>query len=260
MLRIFGLLLLISCIAPAFGDDTTNQIATNLKTNLPELKVDQINPTTVPNVYEVISGRKVFYVDNTGRYAFLGNMVDLTTKQSITQAKIEQLSVVDWNQLPVSIALHQVIGKGERKIAVFTDPDCPFCKRLEIDTIPRLTNVTVYYFLFPLAIHANAESDSKRILCSETPDKTFHDWMISDTALPKRADCKAAANLATMKDIGKKVAGVEATPTIVLPNGKVMAGLIPPDYLNQLITETSPAPKAVTTSTTNPKPVASATQ
>lgn len=221
----------------------TNQIKASLKTSLPELTVDQVNPTSVPNIYEVISGKKVFYVDNTGRYAFLGNMVDLSTKQSLTQNKVEQLSVVNFQQLPINYALKQVIGTGERKIAIFTDPDCPFCQRLEQDTIPKLTNVTVYYFLYPLAIHANAETDSKKILCSETPDKTFLAWMKNNTLLPQRSDCKNAADLKIIKDYGSKVVGVEATPTIILPNGKVMAGLIPADYLNQLLTEASPPPK-----------------
>ena len=241
MYKIFGLLLLsFVLVFYANADDVSSQIVKNLKITLPEITVDQINPTAIPYVYEVVSGHKVFYVDSTGRYALLGNMVDLTTKQSITQTRIEQLSVVDWNKLPLAIALRQVIGSGERKIAVFTDPDCPFCQRLEQDTIPKLTNVTVYYFLFPLSIHANAALDSKKILCSETPDKTFLAWMKNGVNLPMRSNCKAVANLTIMQDIGKNMIGVEATPTIVLASGKIMQGVIPPDYLNQLITEASP--------------------
>ena len=238
-------LLFISLLSASFcfadnNIDTT--IKASLKTSLPELTVDQINQTSVPNIYEVVSGHKVFYVDSTARYAFLGNMVDLSTKQSLTESRVSQLSRVNFNDLPFSLALVRVNGTGERKIAVFTDPDCPFCQRLEQEVIPKLTNVTVYYFLYPLAMHANAEIDSKKILCSETPDNTFLAWMINSTALPNRSDCKNAANLAVIKDFAAKNIGVEATPTIILPNGKLMTGLIPADYLNQLLTDASPKP------------------
>ncbi len=242
MKKLLTILLLSATIV--FGAGNISQdIKASLKTSLPELNIDQINATALTNVYEVVSGHKVFYVDSTGRYAFLGNMVDLTTKQSLTESRVEQLSRVDFNQLPFKYALIRVNGSGERKIAVFTDPDCPFCQRLEQEVIPKLTNVTVYYFLYPLSIHANAETDSKKIICAENPNKVFLEWMINGTTLPNRADCKNADNLQIIKDFASKKIGVEASPTIVLPSGQVMTGLIPADYLNQLLTDASPKPK-----------------
>lgn len=220
-------------------------IKSNLKTNLPDLKVEQVNPTAIPNLYEVVSGRKIFYVDSTGRYAILGNMVDLTNKQSITEARVKQLSVVDFRSLPLNIALKQTIGTGERKIAIFTDPDCPFCKRLETDTIPKLKNVTIYYFLFPLtSIHANAAIDSKKILCSENPDRAYLQWMTDSKALGNKTECANAKVLTQMQEVGKKVIQVEATPTIVLENGNIVAGLVPADYLGKLINDAHPPIKA----------------
>lgn len=226
-------------MAIVYADDNVGIIRMNLRANLPDLKVDQINQSIVPGIYEIISGRRVFYVDSTGRYAFLGNLVDLNTKISLTEEKVKQITVVNWKQLPLQIALRQVIGNGESSIAIFTDPDCPFCKRLEQDTIPKLKNVTVYYFLFPLKMHAGSELDAKKILCAENPDKTFLDWMIDGKVLPIKSLCNNAAKLTQMKTVGTKVAGVEVTPTIVLPNGQVVTGLLPADYLNKLIIETS---------------------
>jgi thiol:disulfide interchange protein DsbC len=235
------IILLLSSLVIYFADAaSTDQIAKNLKIYLPDLIVDQINPTVIPNVYEVVSGHKIFYIDSTGRYLMLGNLVDLSTKQSITETRVNEISDVKFSSLPLNLALKQVIGNGERKIAVFTDPDCPFCQRLEQDTVPKLSNVTIYYFLFPLAIHANAETDSKKILCAENPDKTFLLWMKNSINLPNNSSCNASAKLAQMQKIGVNVVGVEATPTIVLQNGKVIKGLPPADYLNQLITDAMP--------------------
>lgn len=236
----------------ANADTASSNIATalraSLKKTLPELVIDQVNISPISGVYEVISGRKVFYVDTSGRYAMLGNLVDLTAKQSLTDQKSQSLNFIDWNKLPTKIAIVNIIGNGERKIAVFTDPDCPFCKRLDADVIAKQKNLTVYYFLYPLAMHANAEDDSKRILCAENPDKTYLDWMVNDKKLPIQNKCGRLVNLEKMKQVGAQVVGVEATPTIVLPNGQLVSGLIPADYLSKLITDTSPAPIAKTAS------------
>jgi thiol:disulfide interchange protein DsbC len=229
--------LVINWVNATANDD----IAKNLKIYLPDLVVDQINATVIPNVYEVVSGHKIFYIDSTGRYLLLGNLVDLSNKQSITEDRVNSISKVKFSSLPLNLALKQVIGNGDRKIAVFTDPDCPFCQRLEQDTIPKLTNVTIYYFLFPLAIHANAETDAKKILCAENPDKTFLLWMKNNINLPTNASCNAINKLALIKKFGSEVVGVEATPTIILQNGNLIKGLPPADYLNQLIIDAMPS-------------------
>lgn len=224
--------------APA---NIATKLRTSLKQSLPELPVDQVNTSPVPGIYEIVSSRKVFYVDASGRYAMLGNLVDLNVKKSLTEEKVQSLMFVDWKKLPTNIAIVKIIGKGERKIAVFTDPDCPFCKQLDASILSKQQNLTIYYFLYPLAMHANAEEDSKRILCSEDPDLTYIDWMVNDKKLPLQNQCKRLANLTEMKRVGSQIVGVEATPTIVLPNGQIVSGLIPADYLSKLITDTSPA-------------------
>jgi thiol:disulfide interchange protein DsbC len=226
-------------IAFSFADDITSSIKVRLKADLPELKVDEVNTTPIKGVYEVVSGRKVFYVGSTGQYAILGNFVDLDTKQSLTEKKVKSLATINWNDLPLKIAIRQTIGKGRRRIAVFTDPDCPFCKRLEQDTISKLKDVVVYYYLYPLKIHVSGEMDAKKILCAENPDATFLSWMTLGVKLPTKTSCKKSANLTTMQKAGRDIVGVEAVPTIVLPNGQLITGLVPADYLGKLITDTS---------------------
>lgn len=220
--------------------NVSTQIRKALKETLPEVAVDQVNTSPIGGIYEIISSHKVFYVDASGRYAMLGNLVDLNIKQSLTEEKVKSLAITNWDKIPTKIAIVKVIGKGERKIAVFTDPDCPFCKRLDADILTKQNNLTIYYFLYPLSMHANSDNDSKRIICAQNPDVTYIDWMVNNKVLPIQSQCKQLANLEQMKKIGKDVVGVEATPTIVLPNGQIVSGLIPADYLDKLITETSP--------------------
>lgn len=235
----FVILLITALNVFALENKITSAISNNLKINLPEVHIDQINPTKVANVYEVVSGNKVFYVDGTGQYAMLGNLVDLSTKKSLTEERVRDLTRVDWKGLPLNLAIPRVIGQGTRHIAIFTDPDCPFCRNLEVDTVANLKDVTVYYFLFPLDIHTNAKTHSKQIICSETPDKALTTWMKSGTGLTALTTCKNAARLDTIINYATNVLHLEAAPTIILPNGEIIAGVVPPDYLNQRITETT---------------------
>jgi thiol:disulfide interchange protein DsbC len=253
-LILFGLLFTatLNVSAALFDDDSTKEevIRSQLKLSLPELKVDQVIPTAINNVYEVDAGHKVFYVDKSGRYALFGNLVDLSNKQNITQKRVEQLGRVDWNKLPLNIAIRHVIGNGSRRIAVFTDPDCPFCKKLEQETIAKLKNVTVYYFLFPLPTHQYAEIDSQKIICSENTEDAYLGWMVEGRALPKKSTCANDSILTKMQQVGNDVVQVEVTPTIILPDGSIVTGLAPADYLSQLIDNTSPPPPSVSSAAT----------
>lgn len=222
-------------------DQVSVTIKSNLKNNLPDLVVDRIIPTQISGIYEVDSGRKVFYVDSTGNYAFIGNLLDLKNKTSLTEQRTDDLNKIDWQKLPTDIAITRIIGNGQNRIAIFTDPDCPFCKRLEQETISKLTNVKIYYYFFPLPIHANAADDSRKILCSENPESAMISFMAKSQSLPtKNIKCNNAAKLSKMQEIGNDLVQVNGTPTIILPNGKIISGLVPADYLSRLIDENQP--------------------
>lgn len=234
----FLLLSVTSLFAVETTADNSQSIATiktNLQKNLPDLVIDQVIKTPFNGVYEVDSGRKVFYVDSTGNFALIGNLLDLTTKTSLTEQRTNDLNIIDWKKIPTDIAIRSIKGNGANKIAIFTDPDCPFCKRLEAETVNKLNDVTIYYFFFPLEIHPNAVDHSKRILCAENPESAMISFMAKDKPLGKNNSCTNAGNLVKMQDIGTNLIQVTGTPTIVLPNGKLISGLVPADYLSRMI-------------------------
>lgn len=231
--------------ANADNNDTIATLTSNLKANMPDLQIDRINPTPFAGVYEVDSGRKVFYVDATGNYGLVGNLLDLKNKVSLTEQRTNDLNQIDWSKMPLDLAIKRVRGSGASRIAIFTDPDCPFCKRLEVETIPYLQNVTIYYYLFPLSIHANADSDSRKILCAENPESAMISFMAKGVALGKNSTClNGTQKLPQMVKIGNDLVQVTGTPTIILPNGRIVSGLIPPDYLSRLITQNQPESSA----------------
>ena len=218
---------------------TNDQLKANLVKQVPGLTtVDQINPSKISGLNEVVVGRKIFYVSTDGKYAVFGNVVDLATKQSLTEQRMQQLAKIDFAKLPLDLAIKQVIGDGSRKVAVFTDPDCPYCKMFEKQVVPQLHNVTVYSFLFPLPIHPNAASDSKKIWCSKDRTATFAAWMQNNTALPTNTSCDTS-DLDRVMKIGTELVQVDGTPTLIFQNGQTIPGMLPADQLNAKLDEVS---------------------
>lgn len=256
---LLGLMVSVALVACNKSSDsaatvTPDQIKANLVKQVPGLtKVDQVNPTKISGLYEVVVGRKIFYVSTDGKFAVFGNMVDLGTKQSITEQRMQEIAKVDFSQLPLDLAVKQVIGDGSRKIAVFTDPDCPYCKMFEKQVVPQLKDVTVYSFLFPLPIHPNAASDAKKIWCSKDRSATWTAFMQKDTPLPTDVSCDTSGLDKIMK-IGTDVVQVDGTPTMVLENGTILPGMLPADQLNAKLDEISGKAPAASA------PVASAAQ
>lgn len=230
---LIGLLFSAICVSSFAADVTT--IKKNLNTNFPDLTIDRVVTTPFKGVYEVDSGRKVFYVDETGSYIIIGNLLDLKTKTSLTEVRTDELNIIDWNKLPLGVAIKKTKGNGENHIAVFTDPDCPFCKRLEAETMSKLNNVTIYYFLFPLAIHPNAVEHSRQIICSDDQESAMTAFMAKGATISKYATCPNAKNLEIMQQAGESIVQINSTPTIILPNGRMITGLVPADYLSKMI-------------------------
>ena len=228
-------LFLITIVIMLFGCNSHNkspeQIKTELAKSIPGItKIDAVNKSPIRGVYEVAVGRKIFYVTMDGKYLFFGNIVDPVTKTSITEQRTQDLSKIDWNQLPLDLAVKTVNGTGERKLVVFSDPDCPYCKMFEKQVAPMLLDTTIYTFLFPLAMHPNARIDSNAIWCSKDRTTTWVNFMRNGVALPVGAKCDTS-DLDKVYKVGTDLVQVEGTPTLILSNGQILPGMLPHDQL-----------------------------
>ena len=128
---------------------------------------------------------KLFIVMKSFNFLIVeGRVVDPKTKIDLTSARLEELNKVDFDSLPFKNAIKEERGDGSRRIAVFSDVDCPFCRKLEKETISKLKDVTIYTFLYPLAIHPDAMNKSKKIWCSGNKTIAWNNYMLKNT-LPK---------------------------------------------------------------------------
>ena len=160
---------LLACtVALAFGAAMAQeaQIRKNIAERMPAIKaVDEVTKTAIPGVYELrINGSEIFYTDAKANYLIEGNIIDVRAKRNLTEERVAKLTAVKFDDLPFKDAFTIVRGNGKRKIAVFEDPNCGYCKHFERD-LQKVDNVTVYMFLYPI-LGADSGDKSKAIWCS----------------------------------------------------------------------------------------------
>jgi len=182
--------------------------------------IDEVNPTPIPGLYEVRSGRNVFYSDADGSHFVLGgHMIDTIAKKDLTKARMEALNRIDWSVLPLDKAVVSGDEHGALKVAIFTDPECPYCRKFEQE-LAKLNGVKVYSFLFPLSFHKHAKRWSSAIWCSKNRHKMMTDIMLNN-ADPKAGSCDTPID--EIIALGKKL-GITGTPTLIAGDGRLSPG------------------------------------
>ncbi|MFN7153938.1 MAG: DsbC family protein [Acidovorax sp.] len=193
-----------------------------LAERIPQMdKIDEVRPTPMKGLYEVRIGTDLFYTDAKGNYVIQGELIDTKARRNLTEDRIAKLTAVDFSALPLKDAFTIVRGDGKRKVAVFEDPNCGYCKRFERD-LQNVDNVTVYLFLYPILSPDSAEK-SRNIWCAKDKTAAWQDYMIKDKT-PAAASCDTSAlqrNLA----FGKKHK-ITGTPTLIFADGIRVPGAI----------------------------------
>lgn len=214
---------LLGALAPAWAETppTVAAMQAALDQNLGDgLSVSKVSATPLPGIYEVYVDHKIIYADRAGKYMLVGQLIQTQGRKNLTEASLQAARKTDFASLPLADAIKTVKGNGSRKMAIFADPYCPFCKRLE-QTLQHVDNVTIYTFLFPV-LTPNSKPMSRDIWCSPNRDAAWTDWMLKQRKPQPQASCNAGAldsNLA----LGGRL-DVSATPTIIFANGARMSG------------------------------------
>jgi thiol:disulfide interchange protein DsbC len=218
-----AVLLAATLVLPALADDAL--IRKNIAARVPDLpKIDEITKTAIPGIYELRMGTDVVYTDERGDHLIQGEMIDTKSHANITQARIDKLTAIDFATLPLQDAIVWKQGTGARKLVIFADPNCGYCKRFE-NELQSVKDVTVYTFLYPI-LGGDSPQKSRDIWCSKDNTSAWRNWMLNGST-PTRSigRCDAGAldrNLA----MGKKYR-VSGTPSLVFEDGKRVPGVMP---------------------------------
>lgn len=203
------------------------------KTKIAEIK--RINYSEeIPGYFEIFDGNNLMYVSFDSKYVLVGNLFSTENGENLTLAAMFKKEV-DWDKLPFDLAIESGDLNSEKKIAVFTDPDCPVCQSFESE-LAQVKGVHIYTFLNPLSkIHPQSMQKSKEILCSDNPHSMYLQYARDGRQLIGNEDenkCSEKMNgLIALRD----KLNFHSTPTVVNPNGIVFRGPIPAANLIQFI-------------------------
>jgi thiol:disulfide interchange protein DsbC len=209
------------------------EIKKSLQKKIPQIgQINQVNKSPVPGLYEVITQDHLFYTDEKALFLIDGAVFDLKSMRNITEERSRKLFALDFSKLPLELAVKIVKGKGERKLAIFTDPNCGFCKKLERELL-QIDNVTIYQFLYP--VFPGSAEKARDVWCSKDRAKAWNDLMLNDIP-PTAGNCDTPT--AKVLALGKKLK-VNGTPALIFADGMINPGYLPAAELEKALTAAS---------------------
>ena len=223
-------------------NEKDQKVFATLQRAYPKNRIRLARETAVPGFYEVILGEGVSYVfvtpetlknldqiseKNRDHYfrhwLFGGVFYDMESQTDLTAPMKKLAQMIDVQKLPIENAITRQKGKASNTLYVFTDPRCPFCKKLETE-IAQLDNVRIHTFLTPLTtLHPDAKELSARILCAQNKVQSFEDVMLRDKEPKNEAKCQTTLteNEKLMTELG-----IKGTPTLFFENGERVTGFL----------------------------------
>ena len=222
---------------PVHADDAA--VRATLQRIFPQSPVQGIAKTPVPGLLEAAIDGQVYYVTDDGRYILAGQLIDVRISRNLTQERLDQINAIPFDSLPLAWAVKRVKGNGARKLAIFEDPDCPYCKTLEQE-LKAIDNLTIYVFLFPIdELHPAAAEKSRAVWCAKDRVKAWDEVMRTGVVAPAPGtDCdNPIAKIAGFANQHR----ISSTPTLILTDGRRMVGAVPSAELEkQLVRATKP--------------------
>ena len=233
VVRTLAALALAACAMPAAMADEA-AIRKAMTERLPDFpKIDEVAKTAIPGLYEIRVGTDLFYTDENGAYLIEGSILETKTRTNLTEARIARLTAIDFKTLPLKDAIVWKQGNGARKLVVFADPNCGYCKKFERD-LQDVKNVTVYTFLYPI-LGGDSPQKSQAIWCAKDKTASWRDWMIKGTPVTDSvANCDAGAlqrNLA----MGRRYK-INGTPGLVFEDGTKKPGAMNAEAIESQLT------------------------
>ena len=228
---------LIAAALLLIGGSAISQEATlrkNLAERVPQLqKIDEVTKSPVPGLWEIrVNGTEILYTDAEGNFLIQGSVIDTRQQRNLTEERIEKLTAINFDELPIKDAFTIVRGNGKRKLIVFEDPNCGYCKRFERD-LQKVDNVTVHMFLYPI-LGPDSLEKSKSIWCAKDRGKAWLDWMVRDQPL-QPATCDISA-IQRNVELGRKHR-ITGTPTLLFTNGARVPGAIDTKQIEKFLSE-----------------------
>ena len=228
--KICLLLALLFLAGAAAADEASVRKAVQEK--FPDAKIESVTKTPYFGLYEVYLAGELLYTDENVTYFFIGNVLDAKNFRNLSEERKRKLSAIKFDTLPLDMAIKIVKGNGKRKVAIFSDPYCPFCQRLEHDMV-NVTDVTIYTFLYPIeSLHPGATEKAKAIWCSTDRVKAWNDFMLNRSGPDAKSSCDTPVDKIVQYGQNK---GFNGTPTLIFADGEVIPGAVSAAQMERML-------------------------
>ena len=238
MMRIFAAAALLCVMLPAAADEAAvrRMIQDKLQGGA---QLESVQKMPWGNLYEVVvrsaDGLLLYYVDEEAKVVIAGQVIDAKTGRNLTEERQRELSRVSWQSLPLQWAITSKRGTGRRKIAILSDPNCPYCKRFEQD-LAKLDDITVHILPYPV-ISPTSVRQTKAVWCSKDRVKAWNDLMFKRIEPEAAPDCDTP--IEKIVETGRRL-GASATPTWFVETGERYSGAMPLDQVTRVLDKASP--------------------
>ena len=220
-------LFLLACLPTLlFAQSADEQrIRQALEPKFKPTRIETVLPTPVPGIFELRfqtrDGPQIVYTDAQGSHVFTGNLIDMRSDRNLTEERLTKLSAIDFASLPLDLAVKVQRGNGRRVLAMFTDPYCPYCRRLE-QTLLQMDDITVYVFMYPV-IRPQAADHSRAVWCSKDRAKAWLDLAAADRPKVPAAKPDCPNPVDKVLELGRSLR-VNGTPTLFFADGERAGG------------------------------------
>ena len=236
--RFAGSVLAMALFVPGTAQaDTAARLMEGLQINGQPLPVVSVNETPLDGFYQVrLESGESFYTNADGKYLLVGDLYEngptgLTnlTEQARSDERAEQLAAVPESERVV----FRGAAESRAEVVVFTDTTCPYCRQFH-EEVPALNDmgVEVHYMAFP---RAGMNSDGARVLeqiwCADNRSEAMSAAKRQET-LSAGTSCDNPVE--SQYHLGMAV-GVQGTPAIVLPDGRLVPGYVPAERLADML-------------------------
>lgn len=195
--------------------------------------VDAVTRTPFFGLFEVRIGSEIVYTDEKVTYIFNGSVLDGKTMENLTQERINRLSMIKFDDLPLAASIRQVNGNGRRRIAYFADPNCGYCKKFEREALMQIKDATIHIFIYPI-LSQDSVVKARSVWCSADRLKAWNDWMLKNTAPTAAGSCENPID--SIQALGQRLR-INGTPTMFLANGRRLTGAVPLAQLEAAIAD-----------------------
>jgi len=217
------------CSQPVFAQEAL--IRKNIAERLPNFpKIDEVNKAAVAGLYELRIGSDILYSDETGDHLFEGTILDTKSQVNLTQVRVEKLTALDFAKLPLNDAIVWTQGTGARKLVVFADPNCSYCKQFENDLL-QVKDLTVYTFLLPI-LGGDSPEKARNIWCAKDKGSVWRDWMLHGRPPIRSMGACDSSAIARNLALGKKHK-LSITPILIFEDGKRVKGVLAPELVEK---------------------------